>query len=57
MFTSPQSFTFAGAGGNKSRGFSKIIVDLHISTKHNKSFDQLYAVQLMNKVKHGYLQI
>lgn len=56
-FTSPQSFTFAGAGGDKSRCFSKFVVDLHISTKHNKSFDQLYVVQLMNKVKHGYFQI
>lgn len=55
-FTSPQSFTFAGAGGDKSRCFSKFVVDLHISTKHNKSFDQLYVVQLMNKVKHGYFQ-
>lgn len=53
----PQSFTFAGAGGDKSRCFSKVVVDLHISAKHNKSFDQLYVVQLMNKVTHSHLHI
>lgn len=45
----PRSLTFAGAGSDKSRCFSKVVVDLHISTKHNQSFDQLNAVQLMNK--------
>lgn len=50
----PQSFTFTGAGSDKSRCFSQFVVDLHISTKHNKSFDQLYMVQLMNKVTHSH---
>lgn len=50
-----QSFTFAGAGTNKSRCFSKVIVDLHISSKHNKSFDQIHMVQLMNKVMYSYI--
>lgn len=43
--------TFAGAGSNESRRLAQVIVDLHVSSKHNQGFDQLYVVHLINN-KH-----
>lgn len=44
-----QLVTFAGSGSNEAGSFTEVIVDLHISSKHNQGFDQLYVVHLSNK--------
>lgn len=48
--------TFAGAGSDESRRLAQVVVDLHISSKHNQGFDQLDVVHLSNKrlsASHG----
>lgn len=41
--------TFAGASSDESRCFSQVVVDLHISPKHNQCFDQIHMVHLKKR--------
>lgn len=45
-FFPAEVFTFAGASSNQARSLSQVVVDLHVSTKYDQSFDQLHVVHL-----------